>query len=166
MGLVGDKWIGTERSRALSGRASKNTVPEVLLRQALHAAGARFRLHRRLAKGCTPDLVLPGRGVAVFVDGDFWHGCPVHYPDRLPAGPNAALWLAKFAAVRERDTRSTVLAQEAGWHVVRIWECEVHGEVRSAVARILSFPPAARTSDRATRRPLPKPSAGCTKLPS
>src|SRR4051794_37476817 len=75
-------WVKTDRSRALSGRRSKDTAPEVALRKALHAAGARFRLHRRIVKGCTPDLVLPGRAVAVFVDGDFWHGCPVHFPDR------------------------------------------------------------------------------------
>src|SRR5687768_8093151 len=104
-------WVPTSRSRSLAGRASKNTQPELLLRRALHAAGARFRLHRRIAKGCTPDLVLPGRRVAVFVDGDYWHGCPTHFPDRRPGGPNAALWLAKFDAVRERDQRSTRLAQ-------------------------------------------------------
>ena len=97
------EWKKTNSSQSLSGRKSKHTEPEMLLRKALHAAGARFRLHRRLAKGCTPDLVLPSRRLAVFVDGDFWHGCPTHFPDRRPGGPNAALWQAKFVAVRERD---------------------------------------------------------------
>jgi DNA mismatch endonuclease (patch repair protein) len=82
------KWVATTEGRHLSGRRAKDTEPELLLRRALHAAGARFRLHRRLAKGCTPDLVLLGRRIAVFVDGDFWHGCPVHFPDRKPAHPH------------------------------------------------------------------------------
>lgn len=140
-----DRWVSTERSKALSGRKSKDTAPELLLRKALHAAGARFRLHRRIAKGCTPDLVLPARRVAVFVDGDFWHGCPVHFPDRRPGGPNAELWLAKFQAVGERDARSTRLAEEAGWQVVRVWECEVREDAVLAAARIIKYPPSSNT---------------------
>lgn len=131
----------TGRSKALSGRKSRDTEPELLLRRALHAAGARFRLHRRLAKGCTPDLVLPARRVAVFVDGDFWHGCPVHFPDRRPSGANAGLWLSKFEATTERDRRATRLAQEAGWTVVRVWECEVRADAATVAARILRGPP-------------------------
>ncbi len=131
------QWARTTRSASLSGRRSRDTLPELLLRSALHRAGARFRLHRRIAKGCTPDLVLPGRRVAVFVDGDFWHGCPDHFPHRRPGGPNAGLWVAKFEAIRERDARSTRLAEEAGWRVERVWECEIHSDVAAAVARIL-----------------------------
>jgi DNA mismatch endonuclease (patch repair protein) len=142
---VGANWVPTARSRSLSGRKSRDTEPELLLRKALHAAGARFRLHRRIAQGCTPDLVLPARRVAVFVDGDYWHGCPVHFPDRRPGGPNAALWLAKFEAVKERDARSTRLAEEAGWHAVRVWECEVRDDAASVVARIMQFPPSSNT---------------------
>lgn len=135
------EWAKTSRSGSLSGRKSKDTVPEILLRSALHRAGARFRLHRRIAKGCTPDLVLPGRRVAVFVDGDYWHGCPVHFPDRRPGGPNAALWQEKFEAVRERDARSTRLAEDAGWTVERVWECEVRADVSSVVTRITRHSP-------------------------
>jgi DNA mismatch endonuclease (patch repair protein) len=138
-------WVKTGRSAALSGRKSKNTAPEVLLRKALHAAGARFRLHRRIATGCTPDVVLPGRRVAVFVDGDFWHGCPRHFPVRRPGGPNASLWQAKFEAVKERDARSTRIAEAADWHVVRVWECEVSEDVGSVVARLLAFPASSNT---------------------
>lgn len=138
-------WVATLAGRGLRGRQSKNTEPELILRRALHAAGARFRLHRRLAKGCTPDLVLPGRRLAVFVDGDFWHGCPTHFADRRPAGPNAARWQAKFVAVRERDERSTRLAREAGWNVLRVWECEVRADATAVVSRILRFPISSNT---------------------
>lgn len=132
-----ERWIPTSRSASLSGRKSRDTAPEVLLRKALHAEGARFRLHRRIAKGCTPDIVMPGRGLAVFVDGDFWHGCPAHNPVREPSGPNRSMWIAKFEATRARDVRATVVAEEAGWTVVRLWECEIRADPGLAARRVL-----------------------------
>lgn len=130
-------WVSTSTGKHLSGRKSKDTQPELLLRRALHGAGARFRLHRSLAKGCNPDLVMPGRGVAVFVDGDFWHGCPVHFPDRQPAGPNAPLWQQKFARTAERDARATTTAEGLGWRVVRLWECEIRESPEGAAALVI-----------------------------
>ncbi|MBV8542294.1 MAG: very short patch repair endonuclease [Pseudonocardiales bacterium] len=100
----------------------------MLLRSALHALGARFRLHRRIAPCCTPDLVLPRRGIAVFVDGDYWHSCPEHGRKTPFTGPNADLWAEKLRRNRERDSRSTKLAEEAGWTVVRVWECAVRAD--------------------------------------
>jgi DNA mismatch endonuclease (patch repair protein) len=135
---MAEQWVSTAASKGLSGRRNKDTEPELLLRRALHAAGARFRLHRQLARGCTPDLVLPGRHVAVFVDGDFWHGCPAHGRVRRFRGPNAALWETKITRTQERDRRSTRLAEEAGWVVVRLWECEVRADPAAAARRVLT----------------------------
>ena len=135
---MSDQWVATQGSIQLRGRRSRHTEPELLLRRALHAAGARFRLHRQLAPGCTPDLVLPGRSVAVFVDGDFWHGCPQH-GRRTFRGPNAGRWQAKMARNQERDRRSTQLAEQAGWQVVRIWECEVRTDPAEAARRVLGM---------------------------
>src|SRR6478752_3692442 len=132
---MAEGWISTQAGRHLSGRRKTSTTPEIALRQALHAAGGRFRLHRRLAKGCTPDIVLPGRRLAVFVDGDFWHGCPQHFPQRSVRGPNSGLWAAKFAATKARDQRATALAEDAGWNVVRVWECEVRDSPDGVAAR-------------------------------
>lgn len=117
----------------------RDTVPEILLRKAIHAAGGRFRLQRRLAPGCTPDLVLPGRRVAVFVDGDYWHGCPEHGRRRPFTGPNAELWETKMRRNRERDVRSTYIAETLGWTVVRVWECQVIANPDRVAARILAF---------------------------
>ena len=139
MAAVGEVgWVKTARSGQLRGRRSKDTKPEILLRKALHRLGARFRLHRRLAKGCSPDLVLPGRRIAVFVDGDFWHGCPRHCPERNPVGPNAAMWQAKFSATSARDARATALAEEQGWTVVRLWECEILEDPEATARRVLA----------------------------
>jgi DNA mismatch endonuclease (patch repair protein) len=134
---VTDRWQSTTAGRHLAGRKKTDTQPEVLLRKALHAAGARFRLQRRLAKGCTPDLVLPGRRVAVFVDGCYWHSCPIHGRQKPFTGPNAALWEEKMQRNRARDDRSTALAEEAGWTAVRIWEHEVRQDPTAAAAKVL-----------------------------
>lgn len=121
----------------LSGRRSENTAPEVALRKALHAEGARFRIHRQLAKGCTPDIVLPGRHVAVFVDGCFWHNCPEHGTEAF-SGPNARLWEHKIERNQVRDRWATATAEDLGWTVVRVWECAVTRDVISAAATVLS----------------------------
>jgi DNA mismatch endonuclease (patch repair protein) len=137
---MAEQWVSTAASKGLRGRRSKDTEPELLLRRALHAVGARFRLHRQLAHGCTPDLVLPGRRLAVFVDGDFWHGCPAH-GRRGFRGPNAGLWQAKIARTQERDEHATELAEDAGWVVVRLWECEVRADPGGAARRVLAASP-------------------------
>jgi len=130
--------VSTSTGRHLSGRRNENTAPEVVLRKALHAAGARFRLHRRLAKGCTPDMVLPSRHLAVFVDGCFWHGCPEHGRKAPWTGPNAALWSRKMERNRAQDVRANELAEESGWVVVRLWECQVHRGATEAAALVLA----------------------------
>lgn len=129
-------WVSTEAGRHLRARKRRDTGPEVVLRQALHAIGARFRVQRRLARGCTPDVVLPRRGLAVFVDGCFWHGCPQHGRTQWH-GPNAPLWEEKMARNRARDERSTALAQSFGWTVVRVWECEVRDDPGAAARQVL-----------------------------
>jgi DNA mismatch endonuclease (patch repair protein) len=107
------------------------------LRRALHAAGGRFRLHRKLEARCTPDIVLPGRRVAVFVDGCWWHSCPIHGRKRPFTGPNAALWEAKMTRNRERDMHATATAEGLGWTVVRLWECEVMKDPQASARRVL-----------------------------
>ncbi len=131
-----EQWVSTGAGSHLAGRKRESTAPEVLLRKAVHAVGGRFRLHPRIAKGCTPDFVLPRRRIAVFVDGCFWHGCPEHGRKTPWTGPNAALWEAKMRRNAERDKRSTELAEEHGWHVVRVWECSVQDDA-TAVARVI-----------------------------
>ena len=102
----------------------------MLLRRALHARGLRYALHKRLAKGCTPDVVLVRHRIALFVDGDLWHGCPQHGRMHF-SGPNAPLWEEKIRRNRERDVRADALATAQGYRVLRFWECEVR---RSAAA--------------------------------
>jgi DNA mismatch endonuclease (patch repair protein) len=131
-------WQHTSAGRHLAGRAKTNTRPEVLLRRALHAQGARYRLHVRLAKGCTPDLILPRRRLAVFADGCFWHSCPKHGRKAPFTGPNAALWEKKMRSNRERDDRASRIATDMGWRVVRIWECQIVADPGAVAQELLA----------------------------
>lgn len=138
-------WVSTKDGRHLRQRRKVDTAPEMLLRKALHAAGARFRLHRRLATGCTPDIVLPSKRIAVFVDGDYWHSCPKHGRQRPFTGPNAALWEQKMLRNADRDLRSSGIARALGWHVVRMWECSIRANPAAAAQAVLrseALPPA------------------------
>lgn len=131
-------WKSTSAGAHLRGRSKKNTEPELLLRRALHAKGYRFRLHRRLAPGCTPDVVLPRFRVAVFVDGDYWHGCPIHGRRRPFTGPNAGLWTEKMERNRTRDRQATSRAEALGWTVVRLWECSIKADPVKAASAVVS----------------------------
>jgi DNA mismatch endonuclease (patch repair protein) len=102
---------------------SRNTGPELALRSAMHRAGMRFRLHRRSLPG-TPDVVLPRVRLAVFVDGDFWHGRLWFERGKAPRS-NRPFWLAKFRRNRDRDRRVDLELLAMGWTPVRVWASEV-----------------------------------------
>lgn len=88
-----------------------------------------------IVPGCTPDFVLPGSRVAVFVDGCFWHGCPTHGTKKFK-GPNAGLWEQKIQTNQERDDSNNAAAEAAGWTVLRFWECEVKRDADEVAQRV------------------------------
>ena len=109
------------RSRMMSGIKGKNSLPEKQVRRLLFAAGYRFRLHRRDLPG-TPDIVMPGRKVAIFVHGCFWH---VHQKCRYAKMPStrSEFWAAKLKGNRDRDQRIMDKLTTMGWRVLCVWEC-------------------------------------------
>jgi len=111
----------TTRSRMMSGIRGKNTRPEMALRRAMHAIGLRYRLHRNDLPG-RPDIVMPGRKVAIFVHGCFWHR---HEGCRFATTPTTRteFWKDKFASNTSRDQRNVLQLLERGWRVATIWEC-------------------------------------------
>nr|WP_285545931.1 very short patch repair endonuclease [Streptomyces lavendulae] len=118
----------------MSRQKSRDTGVEVALRKALHAKGARYRIHRKPVKGVRreADIVFGPARVAVFVDGCFWHGCPLHatWPKN-----NAEFWRAKIEGNRRRDLDTDARLAEAGWLSVRVWE---HEQADEAAARVLA----------------------------
>lgn len=112
-----------EASRRMARVRQRGTDVEIELRRALHARGLRYRLQVPLSKKPrrVADIVFIGARVAVFVDGCFWHGCPLHatWPKE-----NAGFWRAKIEANRARDADTTRRLRELGWEVIRVWSHE------------------------------------------
>lgn len=105
----------------MSGIKAKNSRPEMLVRRLLFAAGYRFRLHRQDLPG-TPDIVMPGRKVIIFVHGCFWHSHEGCRYARMPA-TRQDFWEAKLRANVDRDRRSMEKLNMMGWRVLYVWEC-------------------------------------------
>jgi DNA mismatch endonuclease, patch repair protein len=114
----------------------RDTKPELRLRSALHRRGLRYRLGVRIVAGdirVVPDLVFPRRRVAVFVDGCWWHRCPVHA--NTPKA-NVAYWLPKLLRNVERDRQVDDALATAGWSVIRVWEHDVGSDAAMAAAKV------------------------------
>ena len=116
------------RSHCMSRIRGKNTKPEILVRKGLHARGFRFRLHNKKLPG-SPDIVMPKYGVAIMVNGCFWHG---HKRCRYATKPktNVEFWEAKIARNRHRDEVTTAHLEALGWTVITVWECELRGKLQ------------------------------------
>jgi DNA mismatch endonuclease (patch repair protein) len=109
----------------MQANKSKNTKPELLVRQRLREEGlSGYRLHWKKAAG-KPDVCYPGRKVAVFVNGCYWHRCP--YCALPMPKSNVDFWAAKFARNRARDERDQRALVSEGWKVLVVWECELKG---------------------------------------
>ena len=109
------------RSRMMAGIGPRHTKPERVVRHALTRAGFRYRLHRKDLPGA-PDVVLPGRRLAIFVHGCFWHrhaGCRLA---KLPS-TNREFWATKLERNAERDRRAVEALLSNGWRVLTVWEC-------------------------------------------
>ena len=117
-----------QRHLNMSRNRGKDTKPELLVRQYLHARGLRYRLHSKELPG-KPDIVLPRYKTIVFVHGCFWHrhsGCRY----TTTPGTRTEFWVNKFARNVENDDRQQAELTAAGWKVLTVWECELKATVR------------------------------------
>jgi DNA mismatch endonuclease (patch repair protein) len=114
----------------------RDTTPERVVRSMLHRLGCRFALHRSDLPG-KPDIVLPARGVIVFVHGCFWHGHGCARGKRKPA-TNASYWQAKVSRNRTRDYRTLAVLRRSGWRVLVVWECQTREPIKLA-GRLLAY---------------------------
>ena len=114
---------------------SKDTAIEMQVRRALHAAGFRFRLHRKDLPG-KPDIVLPRYRVAIFVDGCFWHGHECiegHTPKS-----NTDYWGPKIRRNAERDRINRLVLTADGWQVEALHECTIVHDTAGLVSMLTS----------------------------
>ena len=129
-------------SKIMRGVKNRDTRPEIALRRELHRRGLRYRL--RVTLPGKPDLVFPGARIALFVDGDYWHGNA--WRDRgfesfkayYGRGENGAFWLDKIRRNMDRDAAVTGELRRGGWQVVRVWESDIHRNLAEVAAEVVA----------------------------
>lgn len=114
----------------------RDTKPELAIRRAVHTKGMRYFVDRPPLPGMRrrADMVFPRARVAVFIDGCFWHRCPIHgtAPKR-----NTEWWTAKLDANVLRDRSTDAALEHAGWQVVRVWEHETPAAAATLIERVI-----------------------------
>lgn len=140
---MADKLNTQQRHHCMSRIRGKDTKPEILVRKGLHARGFRFRLQDRKLPG-RPDIVLPKYGVAIMVNGCFWHGHKGCLYATKPKS-NIEFWETKIARNKHRDEVTSAHLEALGWTVIVVWECELRGKEK-AEARIQTLAEEIRTA--------------------
>ena len=142
-------WASTAATRAvMQANRKRDTRPELALRRAVHRLGLRYRIATRPIKSVprTADLVFAGAHVAVFVDGCFWHACPVHFK---PPSTNVDYWRSKIERNLARAVSADDLLHRQGWNVLHVWEHEDSEIAAREVARVVQSALVVRLSPKA-----------------
>jgi len=114
---------------------SKNTKIEVLIFSELRRRKIYFQKHYDKAPG-KPDIALPRKKKAVFIEGDFWHGYEF---SKLKGRLTEGYWLSKIERNMERDEANTSELKKCGWKVLRVWEHEINNDINGTIERIILF---------------------------
>lgn len=124
-----------QRTFNMSRIRAKNTGPEVKLRKLLSAAGIRgYRIHYNLPG--KPDIVFTKKKIAIFIDGCFWHKCPICFQE---PETRKEFWLKKIQSNVDRDKKVNTQLKEGGWKIIRIWEHEIRIEPEKCVKKIIGI---------------------------
>jgi DNA mismatch endonuclease, patch repair protein len=124
-------------SRIMSSIKSRNTKPELILRRALMDNKVRgYRLHWNKVPG-RPDIAFPGKKIAIFVNGCFWHRCPYCHPP-VPKS-HTKFWEKKFEKNIERDRIKIDLLTNKNWKTIVIWECKLKNDIEECVTTIANL---------------------------
>ena len=122
-----------QRKHNMSRIRGKNTGPEVKLRKLFWSRGIRgYRIHHNLLG--KPDIVFTKKKIAIFIDGCFWHKCPVCFQQ---PETRKEFWMKKISSNVERDLKNTRQLQEGGWTVLRFWEHEIRKTPEDVIEKIV-----------------------------
>ena len=121
--------VSADVSRRMRAVLRQDTAAEIVLQNALRREHVGFETHVQIL-GCRPDVVLRSSRIAVFVDGDFWHGRllverGVRALRRSFRKESQVFWIAKIARNVARDRTQTFRLRRHGWCVIRVWEREI-----------------------------------------
>ncbi len=139
-------------SRIMAAVRSTGTRPEMMLRKELWRRGLRYRVRTKMTGH--PDIVFPGPRVAVFIDGEFWHGAGwrergfTSMEQQFKGLARADWWIAKIRRNMERDSHVTQRLEADGWRVMRFWESQVRADLGGVADDVES---AVRTTKPVTR---------------
>ncbi len=127
-----DNLTPAQRSYCMSRIKGKDTGLELRVRSELHKRGLRFRKHLKELPG-KPDVVFTKAKVAVFIDGDFWHGY------RFPTWEHKVsdFWKTKISKTRERDMKNDHRLCEMGWTVIRLWQYDLERDYEASIQQIV-----------------------------
>lgn len=143
-GLIAASSKASTAARATSRK--RDTRCEMLLRRTLWRLGLRYRVAVSTLPG-KPDVVMKKYRLAIFIDGDFWHGRDLEARlGRLAAGHNAAYWVQKILRNVERDRRHDKDLRADGWTVLRLWEKDILRDPAGAADAVLEVLRRKRTS--------------------
>ncbi|MDO8676440.1 MAG: very short patch repair endonuclease [Candidatus Azambacteria bacterium] len=132
---MADVFTKEKRSEIMSKIRSKNTKAEILAFRGLKIRGIYFQKHYNRALG-KPDIALPRKKIAIFIDGDFWHGYKFSkFKGRLPK----KYWLQKIESNIKRDTKNRAMLRKNGWKVLRVWEHEILKSFDMSISKIIDF---------------------------
>lgn len=123
-----------QRHKAMAAIKSKDTKIEIMLRHALWHKGVRYRKNYKVFD-CHPDIVLTKYKIAIFCDGDFWHG---KKSSCFNIATNASYWNEKIRHNMERDLENTIELRDNGWIVLRFWETDIRKNLNMCVEEILT----------------------------
>jgi DNA mismatch endonuclease, patch repair protein len=127
-------------SRIMAAVRNRDTKPELALRRVLWRKGLRYRLRAKLPG--KPDITFPGCRVAVFVDGDFWHGNAWRvrglpsFDTQFESINNADFWRNKILSNMERDSKVNELLSTSGWTVFRVFESQLVNDLEDVATQI------------------------------
>lgn len=127
-----DRITKEQRSKNMRAIKSKDTKIEVILRKALWHKGIRYRKNFKVCS-CHPDIVITKYKVAIFCDGDFWHGKKSKYTVKT----NAQFWNEKIKRNIERDLENTIELRDNGWTVLRFWESDIKNNFDKCISIII-----------------------------
>ena len=126
--------VSEQTSITMSRIPARNTKPELMMRKALRQSGlGGYRLHWKKVPG-RPDIAYPGKRLAVFVHGCYWHRCPTCQPP-FPKS-HTEFWKEKFEKNVARDQKKIDELRELGWVTCVVWECELKKDVEHCVERV------------------------------
>lgn len=130
-----DKFTKKKRSEIMSSIRAKDTRIEKIIFKELKKRRIYFQKYYAKAIG-NPDIALPKKKKAVFIDGDFWHGYQFSkLKERLPK----KYWLAKIEQNIKRDKSNRIKLRKAGWKILRVWEHEINKNLQKVISKIILF---------------------------